>query len=82
MGRNAVQSSNWRLARPQSQYESFGEKKISCLYVYIYIYIYIYIVELHLFGRCYPDRLGPSGKHFLTVIELHLFYVLKIHPPP
>ena len=21
----------------------------------------------------YPDRLGPSGKHFLTVIVLHLF---------
>jgi len=21
----------------------------------------------------YPDRLGPSGKHFLTVIILHLF---------
>ena len=21
----------------------------------------------------YPDRLGPSGKHFLTVIALHLF---------
>jgi len=24
----------------------------------------------------YPDRLGPSGKRFLTVIILHLFYVL------
>jgi len=21
----------------------------------------------------YPDRLGPSGKHFLTVLALHVF---------
>ena len=28
-------------------------------------------VEIHLSGRC-ADRFGPSGKHFLTAIVLHL----------
>ena len=27
----------------------------------------------------YPDLLGPSGKHFLTVIVLHIFW-LKFFP--
>ena len=28
----------------------------------------------------YPDRLGPSGKHFLTVIVLQYFVWLKFFP--
>ena len=36
----------------------------------------VYTVELHLLVigiAKYPDRLGPSGKHFRTAIVLHLF---------
>jgi hypothetical protein len=28
----------------------------------------------------YPDRLGPSGKHCLTVIVVHLVYILNFCP--
>jgi len=28
----------------------------------------------------YPNQLGPSGKHFLTLIVLHLFYGFNFSP--
>jgi hypothetical protein len=30
----------------------------------------------------YPDRLGPSAKHFLSVMLLRLFYGLNYSPSP
>ena len=40
--------------------------------LYIYIYIYIYKDSTYPVAG-YPDGLGSSSKHFLTVIVLHLF---------
>ena len=45
----------------------------ACTSICKYIHVHnIYIV-------LYTDRLGPSGKHFLTVNLLHLF--MDIFPP-
>jgi hypothetical protein len=38
----------------------------------------VYTVKLHFPDAGYADRLGPWGKHFLTVNVLHLFMA----PPP